>query len=232
LRSGDVVRIRSATYDETSTHKKVLLLSHYSNILTFVSSSKLAKEVKAAAKDEKVDKVALKGDHFNATVLTEVDKKHAALPITSLQDLFHNAETDKEIAGKDTFRTQFYVTKIEPADVKEWTKQYDKKTKKATSLKGAAAAKAATNLIYQVQFLVKDVSTQLNNNTYRVLLYTHDGLGANFFNAPADNLHKNTDARKKLEEYAESLTKFNSWVDAVVERRNGFYFIKDTRLVF
>ena len=46
LRTGDVVRIRSATFDDTSTHKKVLNLSHYSNIMTFISSSKLSKEVK------------------------------------------------------------------------------------------------------------------------------------------------------------------------------------------
>ena len=39
-------------------------------------------------------------------------------------------------------------------------------------------------------------------------------------------------ARKKLEEYSSVLTKFNSWVDAVVERRNGFYFIKDTKIAF
>lgn len=233
LKSQDVVRIRSATFDETSTHKKVLLLSHYSNIMTFISSSKLAKDIKVSAKDEKADKAALKGDVLmNAVILTEVDKKYQALPFHSLQDLFHNIDTDKEIAGKDTFRTQFYVTKIESVDVKEWTKSYDKKTKKATSLKGSAATKTAGSLIYQLQFLVKDVSTQFNNNTYRILLYTHDGLGANFFNVPADNLYKNNDARKKLEEYAESLTKFNSWVDAVVERKNGFYFIKDTRIVY
>jgi len=79
--------------------------------------------------------------------------------------------------------------------------------------------------------LVKDSSTQVNNHTYRVLLYTLDGLGANFFGVNADNLHKNDGARKKLDEYAELLTKFNSWVDAVVEKRNGFYFIKDTKIV-
>jgi hypothetical protein len=233
LRTGDVVRVRSATFDETSTHKKVLLLSHYSNIMTFVSSSKLAKELKSKVTDEKADKGALKQDvMMNSVILTEIDKKHQGLQVHSLQDLFHNVETDKEIAAHDTFRTQFYVTKIEPADVKEWTKQYDKKTKKATSLKGSAASKSAGNLIYQVQFLVKDVSTQFNNNTYRILLYTHDGLGANFFNVPADNLYKNNEAKKKLDESAELLTKFNSWVDAVVERRNGFYFIKDTKLVY
>jgi Telomeric single stranded DNA binding POT1/CDC13 len=159
LRAGEVVRIRSATYDETSTQKKVLLLSHYSNIMTFVSFSKLAKEVKTKVTDDRsVEKAALKQDvSLSAVVLTEVDKKHAGLPLNSLQDLFHNVETDKEISGRDTFRTQFYVTKIESADVKEWVKSYDKKTKKTASLKGAAA-KGGEN-IFQVQFLVKDAST-------------------------------------------------------------------------
>nr|AAC27615.1 alpha telomere binding protein [Oxytricha trifallax] len=233
LRTGEVVRIRSATYDETSTQKKVLLLSHYSNIVTFISTSKLAKELRGKITDDRaVEKAALKQDvSLSAVVLTEVDKKHAGLPAHSLHDLFHNADSDKELSSKDTFRTQFYVTKIEPSDVKEWVKAYDRKTKKVTSLKGSAA-KGGDN-IFQVSFLVKDASTQLNNNTYRVLLYTHDGLGANFFNGvKADNLHKNADARKKLEEYSELLTRFNSYVDAVVERRNGFYFIKDTRIVY
>ena len=227
VHAGDVVRIRSVTYDETSTQKKVLLLSHYSNVLTFPASSKLAKDVRSKVGEEKVDKASVTG--VNATVLTEVDKKHAGLPVHSLQDLYHNVETDKDLQGKDTFRTQFYVTKIESADVREWTRSYDKKTKKSSSFKGA---KGNANAIYQVQLFVKDVSTQFNSNTYRVLLYTHDGLGANFFNTPADNLHSNDKARKKLEEYAGLLTKFNSWVDAVVERRNGFYFIKDTRIAF
>lgn len=227
VRAGDVVRIRSVTYDETSTQKKVLLLSHYSNILTFPRDSKAAKELKGKVADERVDKAAING--VNATVLTEVDKAHADLPVTSLQDLFHNIETDREIQDRTTFRTQFYVTRIEGSDVKEWTKSYDKKTKKTSSFKGT---KGNAGAIYQVSFLVKDVSTQFNNNTYKVLLYTHDGLGANFFNTPADNLYTNDKARKKLEEYSGLLTKFNSWVDAVVERKNGYYFIKDTKIAF
>ena len=107
LRTGDVVRIRSATYDETSLQKKVLLLSHYSNILTFISASKLAKEVKAKVTDDRsVEKAALKQDvSLSAVILSEVDKKHANLQSHSLQDLFHNVETDKELSGRDTFRT-------------------------------------------------------------------------------------------------------------------------------
>ena len=92
--------------------------------MTFISASKLAKEVKAKVSDDKaVEKAALKQDvSLSAVILTEVDKKHAHLPTHSLQDLFHNVDTDKEISNRDTFRTQFYVTKVEPADVKEWVK--------------------------------------------------------------------------------------------------------------
>jgi len=151
LKSGDVVRVRSATVDETSTSKKVLNQSHYSNILTFPGHSKLGKELKSKITDEKgVDKAALKAKvNMHATVVTEVDKKHAHLANTSL-DLFHQADTDPELAKESTFRTTFSVVKIEPSDVKEWTKSYDKKTKKAASLKGSTAGKAAGNLIYQV----------------------------------------------------------------------------------
>ena len=46
-----------------------------------------------------------------------------------------------------------------------------------------------------------------------------------------ENMHKNPEARKKLEEYAQMMIRFNTWVDAVVERRNGWYVIKDTKLI-
>ena len=87
-------------------------------------------------------------------VLTEVDKKHANLQTTPLHDLFHSPDT-----STSTFRTCFYVTKVEPGSVNEMVKSYSKGTKKAASAKGAKGG----DLIYQVQFLVKDVSTQFNN---------------------------------------------------------------------
>lgn len=84
-------------------------------------------------------------------VLTEVDKKHQGLANTSLHDLFHSTDN-----SKSTFRTCFYVSKVEPSNLCESTQLYDKKTKKASSLhKGAKGG----DLIYRMQFLVKDVST-------------------------------------------------------------------------
>jgi len=61
-------------------------------------------------------------------------------------------------------------------------------------------------------------------------LYTHEGLGSNFYGVNADNLYKNDAARKKVEEINGILTKFNSIVDAVVEKKGGFYFIRDTKV--
>jgi len=223
VRQGSVVRIRSATYDETSS-KKVLVLQHYSNIMTFINSSKLAASVSKVADEKATEKASLKSKvSMTPVVLTEIDKKHHGLTSTSLHDLFHHADS-----STNTFRTCFYVTKVEPGNVHEACKAYDKKNKKASSAKGGKGG----DMIYQVQFLAKDVSTQFNNNVYRVLLYTHEGLGANFFSQKPTNLHGNNAAAGKVKDSFDMLTRFNSWVDCVVERRNGFYFIKDTKMIF
>ena len=221
LRAGQVVRIRSATYDETSSAKNVLALSHYSNILTFVSSSKLASDLaKKVSDDWKSDAAELNKDvPSHAVVLSEVEKKHAAIPVTSLHDLFHN---ESSLSG-NTFRTTFSVVKVE-GDVHDLTKVYDKKTKKSSSAKGKTG-----ELIWQVSLLCKDASTAGNANKYRILVHSHEGLGANFF-GKASNLWSDAAALKKTEKQVATLTKFNTFVDAVLERKNGQFLIKDTKL--
>jgi len=214
IRHGSVVRIRSATYDATSKNKNVLILQHYSNIMTLIGSSKLGAQLGKVAGENSTEKAALKSSVSMApVVLTEVDKKWAHLPNTSLHDLFHNSDN-----STNTFRTCFYVTRVEPGNSKDAVKHYNRQTKKTGS---------SGDLIYQVQFLAKDVSTNFNNNVYRILLYTHEGLGGNFLGQkPAAGGNAKVQAQFGL------LTRFNSWVDAVVERRNGYYFIKDTKMVF
>jgi len=216
------VRIRSATFDETSLNKKVLVLQHYSNIMTFINSSKLASSVSSKVADEKsTEKASLKEKvSMTPVVLTEVDRKHQSMSNTSLYDLFHQPDY-----STNTFRTCFYVTKVEPSSSSDCVKGFDKKSKKITS------AKKGGDTIYQVQFLVKDVSTQFTNNCYRILLYTHEGLGANFFATKAANA-VDSKGEKKLKDSLALLQRFNSWVDCVVERRNGYYFIKDTKMIF
>jgi len=191
--------------------------------MTFISSSKMGASLGKIGNDNSDEKKSLKGkENFTPVVLTEVDKKHSGLANTSLHDLFHAPDN-----STSTFRTCFYVTKVEPSNAAECVKSWNKSSKKASSAKGSKGG----DLIYQVQFLCKDVSTQSNNNVYRVLLYTHEGLGSNFF-PKAANLHSDGKALDKVKGACDTLTKFNSWVDAVVERRNGYYFIKDTKMVY
>jgi len=220
LKVGQAVRIRSATVDETSTNKQVLALSHFSNILTFISSSRLAAAVSKVTDDLAADKAELaKAVPSVAITISDVDRKWANLRSTSLEELFGG-----KVSG-ETFRTSFCVTRVEPSDVREAVKVYDKKTKKVSSAKGVKGGE----LVWNVQFLVKDASTLSNANQYKILNYSHEGLGANFL-GKATNLWSDAAAAKRVEKSFANLQKFNVWVDAIVERRNGWYYIKDSRL--
>ena len=133
LRTGQVVRIRSATVDETSTGKNVLALSHYSNIMTMINASRLAGSVGKVSDDWKADQAELAKDTpAVAVTVSETDKKWNSLPTTSLETLF----TSKTLTG-ETFRTRFCVTSVEPADLRESCKVWDKKSKKASSAKNS-----------------------------------------------------------------------------------------------
>jgi hypothetical protein len=214
LRAGNVIRIRSATYDETSSGKNVLNLQHYSNIMTFVASSGLAKSLASKVKDDG------KNVAGHASVVSEVDKRWANHASTSLNDLFHH---ESSLSG-NTFRTTFQVVKVEGA-VNEMVKSWNKSSKKMSSAKGAKGG----DLCWSVSLLCKDASTWGNNNKYRINVNSSEGLGAEFFGKAA-NLHSDSAAAKRAEKQANGLVVFNNLVDAVVEKRGGQYMIKDTKL--
>jgi len=115
------------------------------------------------------------------------------------------------------------VVKVEGV-VADYVRVFDKKTKKSSSAKSGKG-----DLVWQVSLLCKDASTASNSNKYRVLVQSHDGLGAAFFGKAA-NLHSDAASLKKTEKQVATLTKFNTFVDAVVEKRNNMWLIKDTKL--
>jgi len=165
---------------------------------------------------------------FPVTVTQICDKKLASLPKSTLYELFHYADSDQEIKAKTVFKTVFAVQKVDPTDVREFVQGFDSKKHKTFSLKNLQ--QKPEKVIYHVRFLVKDVSTELNDKCYSILLYTHEGLGKEFFGAPI-NLHVGETARREMERKVELLCRFNSRVEAIVERRNGFYFIRDTKFI-
>jgi len=187
-----------------------------------VSSSRLAKNLSAKVADDwKSDAAELaKPVPMHAIILSEVDKKWAATPNTSLNDLFHH---DGSLTG-NTFRTTFSVVKVEGATA-DLVKVYNKTSKKSSSAKGVKGG----DLIWQVSLLCKDASTASNNNKYRINVNTHEGLGVEFFGKAA-NLHSDAAALKRTQAQVDNLTKFNTYVDAIVEKKNGQYLIKDTKL--
>ena len=132
--------------------------------------------------------------------------------------MFHH-----EPAGT-TFRTSFSVVKVEGATA-ELVRSYNKTTKKSTSAKGAKGGE----LIWQVSLLCKDASTASNSNKYRINVNSHEGLGVEFF-GKATNLHSDSAALKRVQQQVDNLTKFNTFVDAIVEKKGGQYLIKDTKL--
>jgi len=139
---------------------------------------------------------------------------------TSLNDLFHS---DSPLPGS-SFRTVLNVVKVEGA-VQDMVRVYNKSTKKTASAKGSKDS----NLVWNVSLLCKDASTAGNSNKYRVFVNSHEGLGADFFGKAA-NLWDNAAACKKVQAQVDKMCKFNAHVNAVVERRNGQYVIKETKL--
>merc|ERR1719263_4311 len=97
--------------------------------MTLIGSSKLGAQLGKVAGENSTEKAALKSAVSMApVVLTEVDKKWSHLPNTSLHDLFHSSDN-----STNTFRTCFYVTRVEPGNVADACKGYNRSSKKTSN---------------------------------------------------------------------------------------------------
>lgn len=85
---------------------------------------------------------------------------------------------------------------------------------------------------YKIQFLVKDSSVALNDNLYKVYLYSHKGLGKEFFQKLEPSTVEGSNHYAKLKKYQATLMKFNVYVDAILEKVGGSFFIRDTEMKF
>jgi hypothetical protein len=78
--------------------------------------------------------------------------------------------------------------------------------------------------------LVKDPSTALNDNLYKVYLYSHNGHGKEFFPGLDPASAQSPAAHSKLKKFQSTLLKFNVHVEAILERVGGAFFIRDTEM--
>ena len=108
LRPGQVVRVRSCSWDETSTGKQVLALSHFSNILTFINGSKLAGSVGKVQDDWAADKAALaSATPAHAITVSTVASKWSGLKSTNLEELFTSNTLQRDTAIRKVWRRGF-----------------------------------------------------------------------------------------------------------------------------
>ena len=145
----------------------------------------------------------------------------------------------EEVRERNCFRVSFCVYRFDPADAREIVvaacpKCHDTMSCKDLGEDGAAQCQTCdvpTKLIYQMQMLVKDTASQLNKNFYRVLLYSFEqGYGDDFFGINPVNLYHHEQELEQITRYLTMMTRFNVWIDALLERKNQFFVIKNTRI--
>ena len=159
-------------------------------------------------KPDLVDKELLSEDMIYEPILAStISKTHKTRDVSSLSDLFNNPDDS-------TFRTRLTVVKATPGS-------------QAIQLSKGKKNKVPDH--FAMQFLVKDTSSTQDDRVYRIFLYTGSGTGKEFFKGlkPTDK-----GAAKEIDKHLETLERFNVHLDAVVERKGGVYFIKDTTLKF
>lgn len=89
--------------------------------------------------------------------------------------------------------------------------------------------------------LVKDSSSQMTKNFYRLILFSgiqddddtseHGGVSGFFTGVPGGkpcNLYQNEEALQVIEKHVRLMLRYNVWIDALIERKGTFFLIKDT----
>lgn len=203
-------------FDSTSKHKQVLIVQHFSNILRFQPHFKLAKQLDVKVRDQwKNDYQELqKPVPMHSIIVSEISAsdKIKNLAPTTLEDSLNST--------KALQRSIFQVVKIE-GEVQDYCQVYNPKTKQTKSAKGVLGS----NLVWKVSMLCRD--SHQTQKLFRVQLAEN----SDFFGIKAVNLWQNREARKRIEQTREMITKFNVFVEAVLEKSSaGNLTIKDTKL--
>lgn len=120
LVEGEVVRMRSVALDQQKgMSDNILFLNPRSNIMRFLSVSKIAKEIdNEVGEEEKIMKLMLCEEEKcildQPKVISTVTENLKSMKFTHLYDIFHK-QTDS-IVYAERLRVKFYVLNIQPYD--------------------------------------------------------------------------------------------------------------------
>jgi hypothetical protein len=212
LKEGNIIRVRSASIEQDSDAKNILLRMH-SNILKFISESKIVEEMQEQITDDSDKDKLLHDGEFprNPVILTETDAKFAEIQTTRLRELSFDEEEAAKL--KEDYKLSVSVVSYEPQEVREIVQAYCEECSTNFSLKGSdkkskkkdkaevykcEKCKGECELVYMIRFFTKDPSVQRNAFLYSLLLYSKDGMGAEFFNDKPKNLYIDKEARENV----------------------------------
>ena len=84
-------------------------------------------------------------------------------------------------------------------------------------------------MIFQTKFYIEDALSTGENRLNELLLYSHAGLGAEFFQGIAPEEVQSGKKLKQVQDMVDRLTKFNVWVEAAVQKTPcGHFLLRDT----
>ena len=100
--------------------------------------------------------------------------------------------------------------------------------------------KTECRLVYKLQMLVKDSTSQMNKNFYRLILFSGNNdtdeekdVSGFFVGVPGGkpcNLYQNEEALHVIEKHIRNMLRYNVWIDALIERKGTYFLIKDTQI--
>ena len=186
LHKNDTIRIRSVSVDTHHGKDLYLFLNQKSNIMKFLKTAKISNQLlDEVTQDEKVLKMMLceeeKSILDKKKIISKLSDMYKDLPITNLIDVFHGTKNKETL-----IRSHFYILNVQPYDVREFVQGFCSNWIKTFSLKNLETSHSKeeetksnqinwpvcgikSELIYMVQFLVKDESTEKTKEFYRVL---------------------------------------------------------------
>lgn len=254
LRQGELVRVRCVELNLT-TKRDVIQIKPYTNILRIHPESRIYKDVYKVIQDESETDKLLLDDASEVlmspviyTDITNTSYSATKHPTFKLTDLFIGHENlPEELRQRNIFKVRFYCLRIDPQDAREIVQAMCPNCKECFSCKDLGqsgkgkciACHVETRLVYKMQMLVKDASSQMNKNFYRLLLFSgitdsdedEASVSGFFAGVPKPvNLYKNEEALQIVEKHIRLMLRYNVWVDALIERKGTYFLLRDTRI--
>jgi hypothetical protein len=264
VKAGDIVRIRSIIAIKGSSN--YIELRPTSHFIKFQPHSKVYKEIEAKLRDDQTIAQMMSNPYDEVVLphpitISRTSDRYNSLPVRTFFELFHDTESPfyapeysnyydifSNPQQPRQFRMKFSIMRIDPNEVEEFVQLFCDECNTTSSLKKYGEMNSrryscpqcddenTTKLIYQLQFLAKDESTEEIDKVHRLLLYTHnsgnDNCAAFFGGIKPCNLYSNIKELEKIRKYVNLMTRYNVNIEAVVElqyqkRRTPYLMIYD-----